>query len=145
VLMPDLPPEEAGELLGAARRHGLATVFLVAPTTTDERIETIGRASSGFVYLVAATGVTGTRTALALDLRRNLERVRARTALPVAVGFGISGPDQAAEVAGMGAHGIVVGSALVERIDRWSQEPDLIERVEGFVRTLKTGLAPVEA
>lgn len=136
VLMPDLPPEEAGELRVAAARHGLSTVFLVAPTTRPERIAKIVAASTGFVYVVAAMGVTGTRTALADELAAQVARVKACTELPVAVGFGVSAPEHVAHLAAMGADAAIVGSALVERIAGWATEPDLVARAAQFVRSL---------
>lgn len=114
VIVPDLPVDEAGDLV--AGRDGLATIFLAAPTSTDARLEKIAAASTGFVYYVSLEGVTGERDRLAADLGRNIARVRRRTDLPVAVGFGISTPDHARAVARAGADGVVVGSALVRRI-----------------------------
>lgn len=139
LIMPDIPPEEAAEIRAAAQRYGLATVFLVAPTSTAARIGLLCEASEGFVYLVAATGVTGVRSQLASDLGDYLARVKAKSRLPVAVGFGVSTPAHAAELAKMGADAVVVGSALVDRIGQWAQEPDLVEKVGGFVRELKAG------
>lgn len=115
-LVVDLPVEEAGEFLAAARREGLETVFLASPTTSDARLARIAGASRGFVYLVARTGVTGTRPALAGGLDRRVARLRAiAPGKAVAAGFGISTPEQAAAVAGV-ADGVIVGSALAGRI-----------------------------
>lgn len=143
LIMPDIPPEEAAEIRSAARSYGLDTVFLVAPTSTDERIRKVCEASAGFVYLVAATGVTGVRSRLATDLGDYMARVKAQSRLPVAVGFGVSTPEHAADLARMGADAVVVGSALVDRIGRWAQEPDLVEQVARFVHDLKEGAQPV--
>jgi len=145
LIMPDIPPEEAAEIREAAGRHGLATVFLVAPTSTEDRIGLLCEASEGFVYLVAATGVTGVRSQLAADLGDYLARVKAKSRLPVAVGFGVSTPEHATDLARMGADAVVVGSALVDRIGRWVQEPDLVERVGQFVHELKAGALLAEA
>lgn len=112
VIVPDLPPEMAAPWRAAS--EGLDTVFLVAPTSTPERLATVGERSSGFVYCVSTTGVTGERAELPDELSELIDRVRSHTRLPVAVGFGVSTPEQAATVA-THADGVVVGSALVRR------------------------------
>ena len=111
----DLPPEEAGELAEACDRHGLKTVFIVAPTTPPERLAIIGAATSGFVYYVSREGVTGERATLATNIPEALAAIKAHTDLPVVVGFGISSREHVAEVAAV-ADGVVVGSALVNVI-----------------------------
>ena len=116
-LVTDLPVEEAGEYLRAMKEHDLSPVFLAAPTSPDERLRRIAAASQGFVYAVSRTGVTGQRQQLAEDARKLVKRLRRVTRLPIAVGFGISAPDQFAEVAEF-ADAIVVGSAIVETIER---------------------------
>lgn len=115
-IVPDLPPDGplAQEWVGAAREAGVDTVFLAAPTSTPERLAQVAAASTGFVYCVSATGITGERTELPEDLSDLVARVRAVTPLPVAVGFGISTPEHAAAVARI-AEGVVVGSAVVRR------------------------------
>ncbi len=126
VIVPDMPPEAAAPWLRLA--HGLDTVFLVAPTSTEERLAVVAAASQGFVYCVSATGTTGERESVALGLSDQVERVRAHTSLPIAVGFGVSTPAQAAQVAAT-ADGVIVGSAIVKR----QSEPGDVER---FVREL---------
>jgi tryptophan synthase alpha chain len=116
-LITDLPVEEAGEYLRHMRRRKLATVFLAAPTSTTERLERIAQSSSGFVYAVSRTGVTGARKDLAQDAERLVGRLRKLTRLPIAVGFGISEASQIRAV-GQFADAAVVGSAIVERIER---------------------------
>lgn len=111
----DLPPEEAGELVAACRKHGLDTVFIVAPTTPESRLGVIASAATGFIYYVSREGVTGVRDQVAQDIPAALARIRRHTDLPVAVGFGISTRAQVAEV-GAVADGVVVGSALVNCI-----------------------------
>lgn len=111
----DLPPEEAGELVAACRRHGLDTVFIVAPTTPDSRLKVIASAATGFIYYVSREGVTGVRDQVAQDIPAAVARIKRATPLPVAVGFGISTRAQVAEV-GAAADGVVVGSALVNCI-----------------------------
>lgn len=111
----DLPPEEASEVLAAAKQHGLDTVFIVAPTTPDARIAKIAAATTGFIYYVSREGVTGVRADAAANIPEAVARIRAHTSLPVAVGFGISTRAQVKSVAAH-ADGVVVGSALVNCI-----------------------------
>jgi len=117
LIVPDLPPEEADDLKRSAQGCQLDFVFLVAPTSTEERLRIVTDASSGFVYCVSLAGVTGARSHLAMGLPEYLQRVRAFTSLPLAVGFGISRPEHVQEVARY-ADGAIVASALVDRIDR---------------------------
>ncbi len=127
VLVTDLPPEEADGWLAAARKAGLDTVFLAAPTSPDERLRRVAEASRGYVYAISRTGVTGERASLSDDTRPLIERLKRHTEEPVAVGFGISTPEQvkaAAEV----ADGVVVGSALVRFLEE-NPEGDLGVRV----------------
>jgi tryptophan synthase alpha chain len=115
-LVTDLPVEEAGEYLRAMKAHKLAPVFLAAPTSTEQRLHDLARHSRGFVYAISRTGITGTRQELAGDARSLVERLRLHTKLPIAVGFGVSTPEQFAEV-GSFADAAVVGSAIVQRIE----------------------------
>src|SRR5215213_1387159 len=112
LILPDLPHDEAGELREACDAEGLALVPLVAPTTTTERIAEIGADARGFIYTVSLTGTTGERAELPPDLTGTVERVRAATGVPVAVGFGISTPEQARSVAEV-ADGVIVGTRVV--------------------------------
>src|SRR6202045_4423045 len=116
-LITDLPVEESGDYVREMRRNQLATVFLAAPTSTDERLKRIAEASSGFVYAVSRTGVTGTRQQLPEEARKLVRRLRKYTKLPIAVGFGISTAEQFSAV-GEFADAAVVGSAIVETIER---------------------------
>jgi tryptophan synthase alpha chain len=116
-LLTDLPVGEAGDYLREMRRNELATVFLAAPTSTDERLQAIAEASGGFVYAVSRTGVTGARQQLPEDARKLVQRIRKYTKLPVAVGFGISTAEQF-EAVGEFADAAVVGSAIVETVER---------------------------
>jgi tryptophan synthase alpha chain len=113
LIVPDLPLEEASPLLAACDAAGVALVPLVAPTTPDDRLAAIGARARGFLYTVAVTGTTGERAGVDEGLRRVLERARAHTAVPVAAGFGIGTPEQAAAAAAAGADGVIVGSRLV--------------------------------
>lgn len=112
ILTLDLPPEEAGEVVAAGKTHGVETVFIIAPTTPDERIARIAAATTGFLYYVSREGVTGVRDQVATNIPQAIARVRAKTGLPMVVGFGIGTRAQVAEVAA-NADGVVVGSALV--------------------------------
>ena len=113
LIVPDLPFEEAGEVLGACDAHGIALVPLVAPTTPPERLAEIGSRARGFLYTVSVVGTTGERAALAERFGEIVARAKAATAVPVALGFGISTPAQAREAADAGADGVIVGSRLV--------------------------------
>ena len=113
LIIPDLPADEADEMAAVARAHHLDLVQLIAPTTTAERTQQILDASSGFVYCVSVAGTTGVRKELPAELTQQLARLRRSTSLPLAVGFGISGPDQVAELKGV-ADGVIVGSAIVK-------------------------------
>ena len=115
VITPDLTPEEAGPWIAATDAAGIDRVFLVAPSSTDARIATVAAASSGFVYAASTMGVTGTRTSVGEAARSLVERTKARTVLPVAVGVGVSTGAQAAEVAAY-ADGVIVGSAFVRAV-----------------------------
>ncbi|QKV95530.1 tryptophan synthase subunit alpha [Streptomyces sp. NA02950] len=114
-ILPDLPVEESEVWRKAAEQHGLATVFVVAPSSRDERLAKITAAGSGFVYAASLMGVTGTRESVGLEARELVERTRATTELPVCVGLGVSNATQAAEVAAF-ADGVIVGSAFVKRL-----------------------------
>jgi tryptophan synthase alpha chain len=115
-LVTDLPVEEAGEYLRAMKAHKLAPVFLAAPTSPEKRLREVAKHSRGFVYAISRTGITGARQELAGDARSLVERLRVHTKLPIAVGFGVSTPEQFAEV-GSFADAAVVGSAIVQRIE----------------------------
>jgi tryptophan synthase alpha chain len=117
VLVTDLPVEEAGPYLAEMRKNELSPIFLAAPTSTDQRLKRIAQVSSGFVYAVSRTGVTGARKQMSEDAQSLVRRLRKYTKLPIAVGFGISTPDQFASV-GRYADGAVVGSAIVELVER---------------------------
>jgi tryptophan synthase alpha chain len=140
IILPDLPPEEAGPLIAAAKKAGLDTIFLVAPTSTDERIKAVTRVSQGFVYYVSLTGVTGAALAPQAAIGESVRRIKTVTDKPVAVGFGIATPDQAAEVALAGADGVIVGSAIVKVIEQSSGSSDLVPKVAALVNGLKQGV-----
>lgn len=139
VLCVDLPPEEGAEYVRILERHGLDTIFLLAPTSTRDRIQKVAQASSGFVYYVSRTGVTGARQALRPELLRDTKKLRRRIDLPLAVGFGVSTPEQVAALAKV-ADGVVVGSALVQLVEEKAGDPDLVQAVEDRVRQLTAPL-----
>ena len=135
-IVPDLPPEEAGDLERLADAAGLALIHFLAPTSSPARIGKVTVRAQGFIYLVSLTGVTGARRSLQQDLADFVARVRARTSLPLAVGFGISTPEQAAAV-GRLADGVIVGSALINAADTSDDKPAAAAQ---FVRTLQQAL-----
>jgi tryptophan synthase alpha chain len=135
-LLTDLSVEEAGPYVAAMRSANLDTVFLAAPTSTLARLKLVAEYSTGFVYLVSRTGVTGERASLSDSLSALIEEVRSVTRLPLAAGFGISTAEHAAQVAQM-ADGVVVGSALVRLVEEGAD----LARIEGFARSLANGMA----
>jgi tryptophan synthase alpha chain len=135
ILCVDLPPEEAREYRASFAAQGLDTVFLLAPTSTDERVKLIAEATSGFCYYVSRTGVTGEQSSIESSVQPMVEKIKSLTDVPVAIGFGISNPDQAREIAGYG-DGVVVGSAIVRMIGELGDTPDTAKKVGAFVKTL---------
>jgi tryptophan synthase alpha chain len=137
VVVPDLPPEEGGPLRAAADPNGLDVIFLAAPTSTDERLARVAASSRGFIYCVSLTGVTGVRDDVAADVGGLVARLRRCTDLPICVGFGVSTPEHARQVAGV-ADGVIVGSAIVSVIEQGGAAavPALAE----FVRALRAGV-----
>jgi tryptophan synthase alpha chain len=128
VILPDLPPEEAGSVADALNARGLATVFMVAPTSSEERIRLICDSSGGFVYCVTLTGITGARAELPEGVGELLDRVKAHTTLPVAAGFGISRPEHLRALAGH-ADAAVVGSAVVNEVSEGRDPAGLVEQL----------------
>jgi tryptophan synthase alpha chain len=136
VLATDLTPEEAGDYRSILRARGLDTIFLAAPTSPDMRLAKISAASSGFLYLISRTGVTGTRDALPEDLPALVRRARKATQLPIAVGFGISRPTHVSVLGGI-ADAAVVGSAIVAEIEKAATPESAAEAVAKLIATLK--------
>jgi tryptophan synthase alpha chain len=136
-IVPDLPPEEAVDLETAAAGQRLAYIHFLAPTSSPKRIQTVTGRAAGFIYLVSLTGVTGARQSMAADLGDFIGRVRAQTTAPLAVGFGISTPEQASAI-GRLADGVIVGSALINAVDAAEDKPAAAAR---FVRALRDALA----
>jgi len=138
LLVVDMPPEESRELVVPAHHHGLDVIFLLTPTSDASRITTVNKLGSGFVYYVTVTGVTGARSSVSASLAQELYRVKQGVALPIMAGFGISTPEQAAEVANL-ADGVVVGSAIVKLFERYSGE-ELKLSLRNYVAGLKQAL-----
>lgn len=136
VLITDMTPEESGDYRRALCAHGLDTIFLAAPTSPDERLKRIAEVSSGFLYVISRTGVTGTKESLPEDLPALIRRVRNATSLPLAVGFGISLPGQVSVLGGL-ADAAVVGSALVQEIERAASPEAAVAAVAELAGTLK--------
>jgi tryptophan synthase alpha chain len=143
ILCVDLPPEESAELRSRSEAIGLDLIFLLSPTSDVERIRRVGKSGRGFIYYVSVTGVTGARRAFDDRLKSQVARVRRMTALPVAVGFGVSTPKQAAWIAGF-ADGVVVGSALVETIEKAQGSAAKARRAGDFVASLKRAMRTVK-
>ena len=140
-IIPDLPPAEAGVLEAACREQHAALVYLASPNTHSDRLALLAQRTSGFLYLVSVTGVTGARHSLPGDLQAFVQRARAVTTIPLAVGFGITTPQQAADVGAL-ADGVIVGSALVNAIDASQDDP--VQGVLKFVGSLATALIGVD-
>jgi tryptophan synthase alpha chain len=137
LIVPDLPPEEGAELEAVTREKGLDLVYLLAPTSTGERIVTVSQKSGGFIYLVSLTGVTGARDALPPELEDFVARVRQKAQQPLCVGFGIASPEQAKRVAAI-ADGVIVGSRLIQLIEEDTTLTGLKAFVSGMRKALDT-------
>lgn len=135
LLVLDLPPEEGGDYLRLMREVGMSAIHLVAPTTPEDRIARIARTATGFIYCVSREGVTGVQDKVSQDVPRLVASVRRHTDLPIAVGFGISNPEQARAVAAH-ADAVVVGSAVVRLVETHATNPDAVSKVREFVGSL---------
>ena len=142
LLVLDLPPEESDNYEALMKRAGLCHIYLVSPTTPEDRMEFIVKRGSGFIYYISREGVTGMQTSVATNLASQVAKIRAHTNLPVAVGFGISNPAQAKAVASA-ADGCVVGSAVVNQIAEHGQSPELVAKVGAFVKALGAAVKAV--
>ncbi|MDX6500031.1 MAG: tryptophan synthase alpha chain [Blastocatellia bacterium] len=138
ILVTDLVPEEAGEFASVLRAHDLDMIFLVAPTSTEERLRMVAERASGFIYAVSRAGITGARDEVSAEAEKLVSRVRRVSDLPVAVGFGISTPNQVADVWRY-ADAAVVGSAIVREIEQGLSSEDCVSRVGRFARRLVSG------
>ena len=135
LLLLDLPPDEANRSAELGNSSGLQRILLIAPTTPAERIAKITAAGAGFIYYVSREGVTGEQSSVATSVPERVTMIRATTKLPIAIGFGVSNPEQAAEVASAG-DAVVVGSAIVKRIQEHAADPKLGEKIYDFVKPL---------
>jgi tryptophan synthase alpha chain len=135
LLILDLPPEESDNYEALMKKSGLCHIYLVAPTTPEERMEFIVKRGSGFIYYISREGVTGMQTKVASNLASQVSKIRAHTNLPIAVGFGVSNPEQAKLVA-QNADAVVVGSAVVNQIAEHGKSPELVAKVSSFVKSL---------
>ena len=135
LLVLDLPPEESDNYESLMRQAGLCPIYLVAPTTPEDRMAKIVKRGAGFIYYISREGVTGMQSSVAANLAAQVAKIRAHTALPIAVGFGISNPEQAKAVA-KEADGCVVGSAVVNQIAEHGKSPELVAKVGAFVKSL---------
>ncbi len=135
LLVLDLPPEESENYEALMKKNGLCHIYLIAPTTPEDRMEFIVKRGSGFIYYISREGVTGMQSQVASNLSSQVAKIRAHTKLPIAVGFGVSNPEQAKLVA-QNADGVVVGSAIVNQIAKHGKSKDLVKRVGKFVKTL---------
>lgn len=143
LILPDMPPDEAGPLKAPASAAGLPLIFLLAPTSTEARRTYVARQSQGFVYYVSLTGITGEKLPNLADVGKNVEKIRKVTNLPVAVGFGVATPEDAAKVAVI-ADGVIVGSAIVKQIAAHQQKPEMVKHVAEFVCSLKTAMSAAQ-
>jgi tryptophan synthase alpha chain len=137
LIVPDLPPEEAGKL--NLVRGNLAVIYFISPTSSPERMKRTAKASSGFIYYVSLTGVTGTRKTLSFDLGNKIKQIKRLTSIPVAVGFGISTPVQAKEIARQ-ADGIIVGSAIIDIIKKSKNTKEAVLKTGKFVQSLRKAI-----
>jgi tryptophan synthase alpha chain len=136
VIIPDLPVEEAKTLIKLSKACGVATIFFVTPTSNKKRMKHSVQAASGFIYYISRTGVTGAATKFSKELRIHVRQIKRATNKPVCVGFGIRSRQQIALIQKI-ADGAIVGSAVVEKISRYTKSPKLIENVTQFVRRLR--------
>ncbi len=137
VIIPDLPPEESEELVALLKKDNIDFIFLISPTSGDERIKNISEKSSGFIYLVSSVGVTGVREGFSSMLGSVFSKIKACTSLPAAVGFGVSRPEHIASLRELGIEGVVIASAFLKIIDRYSDDRDLaLKKLDEYIETL---------
>ncbi len=133
IIVPDLPPDEAAGMLKLTKKRPFDVIFLLAPTSTEDRIQKVGKRSTGFIYYVSITGITGSKLALDPAIEAHMNRIRSVSDTPIAVGFGIATPEEASVVARF-ADGVIVGSAIVKKIN----EPD--EDIKTYLRSLREAI-----
>jgi tryptophan synthase alpha chain len=133
VIIPDLPPDEADDLIAVSKSSSLNTIFLLAPTSTDKRIIKVAKASTGFIYYVSITGITGTSLLIDGSLHASIAKIKHSTHKPVAVGFGVAKPEEATEVARV-ADGVIIGSAIIKK---YHEDPDALQ---DYLRSLREAI-----
>lgn len=143
VIIPDLPPEEAGEFNSYASKQGLDMIHLLAPTSTQDRVRLIADESRGFIYYVSLTGTTGMKSEISDNLKTKVQAIKNVAKLPVLVGFGISGPEQAKQAAAL-SDGVIVGSAIVRLIEQNGNPADREAKIGDFVARLKQAISTLE-
>ncbi len=139
VIIPDLPVEEAADLRCYAQEADLATIFFMAPTTSDGRMKVVAQAATGFIYYVSVAGVTGSKSVVPSEIAARIRTARKLTDKPICVGFGVSTPEQVRAIAAI-ADGVIVGSAIVKEIEKNAGAKDLVGRVSAFVKNLVRSL-----
>jgi tryptophan synthase alpha chain len=142
LICPDLPPEEGKELIDLGHENGIACVFFLAPTSTKKRIKLVAERASGFIYYVSITGVTGAREDLPLEIKDHLKQIRLVTDKPVAVGFGVSGPEQAASISRW-ADGVIVGSAIIKILEENPFSEGTFRRIGEFASQIKHAMETI--
>lgn len=135
IIVPDLPPEEAHSLVRLARQKRISTIFFCSPTTTVSRMAKVAKISTGFIYYVSLTGVTGARQGLAQSIQPQLRKIKSQTKTPVCIGFGISTPAQVQQAARF-SDGVIVGSAIVNELNRHAGQKDAVAKTARFVQQL---------
>ncbi len=135
VIIPDLPPEEAGDLITCSKKRNFKNIFFLSPTSSMERVRLVSAKSSGFIYYVSLTGVTGARSSLPAEIVKNIRRIKRVTKKPVCVGFGVSNSSQVRNIAKI-ADGVIVGSAVIKCLERNKKKRDSHKRVGSLVRNL---------
>jgi len=143
VIIPDLPYEETKDALKSARKHGIAVILLIAPTSTRKRVKDIAKSSSGFIYYVSLTGVTGTRKSLPEEVKSKVRQIKSVSNVPVCVGFGVSNARQAAAIANV-ADGVIVGSAIIKVIEgNLANKDRMLSKVSSFAKYLSKAIHSV--
>lgn len=141
IIIPDLPPEESDKIWNLSNKNGLDTIFLLAPTSDEDRIRLICEKSRGFIYYISVTGITGERKSLSADIEKMIKKIKEYTTLPVAVGFGISNPEQARDVTSY-ADGIIVGSAIIRLIEDITKHRKISgKKVGNLIKEFKTAIS----
>ena len=135
IIVPDLPMDEAGDLISISRKFGIKNILFISPTSPKKRVKEVAKKASGFIYYVSLTGVTGSRSVLPSDLKSKILSIKSVTKKPVCVGFGVSSKKQVKEIYSF-ADGVIVGSAIIKKVSEYIRDKNLIKKVSNFVREL---------